>query len=78
MVDQRRIPEARLAIMLGKRERMPAKRMMEMPLPTPNSVTRSPIHITKEEPAISVMTITRAGHTPSAPVSRMPYRRIMK
>ena len=58
-----------LPTMLGTRERMPANRMMEMPLPTPNSVTCSPIHITKEEPAIRVTMITRAGQMPSAPVA---------
>ena len=58
--------------MVGTRERMPANRMMEIPLPTPNSVTCSPIHITKEEPAMKLTMITRAGQMPSAPeVSRL-------
>ena len=38
--------------MLGTRDRMPANRMMEIPLPIPNSVICSPIHMTKEEPAM--------------------------
>ncbi len=41
--------------MLGTRDRIPANRMMEIPLPIPNSVTCSPIHITKEEPAMKEM-----------------------
>ena len=60
-----------LEIMVGTRERMPAKRMMEMPLPTPNSVTCSPIHMTKEEPATKEMMMTRACQTVgSATLSR--------
>ena len=43
---------------------MPANRMMEIPLPIPNSVICSPIHITKEEPAMKDTMITSAGHTP--------------
>ena len=61
------MPSIMPEIMVGTRDRMPANRMMEIPLPTPNSVTCSPIHITKEEPAIMVTMMTRAGQTPSAP-----------
>ena len=64
--------------MTGTRERIPANRMMEMPLPTPNSVTCSPIHITKEEPAMKVTMMTRAGQMPSAPVWSRLALRIMK
>ena len=50
--------------MLGTRDRIPANRMMEIPLPIPNSVTCSPIHITKEEPAMKEIMMTSAAHTP--------------
>ena len=43
---------------------MPANRMMEIPLPIPNSVICSPIHITKEEPAMKDTMMTRAGQKP--------------
>ena len=46
--------------MLGTRDRMPANRMMEIPLPIPNSVICSPIHMTKEEPAMKEMMMTSA------------------
>ena len=49
--------------MAGTRDRIPANRMMEMPLPIPNSVICSPIHITKEEPAMKDAMMTRAAHT---------------
>ena len=48
---------------VGTRDRMPANRIMEMPLPIPNSVICSPIHITKEEPAMKETVMTRAAHT---------------
>ena len=51
---------------VGIRDRMPANRMMEMPLPMPNSVTCSPIHMTKEEPAMKDTTMTSAGQMPVA------------
>ena len=59
-----------LPTMLGTRDRMPANRMTEIPLPIPNSVTCSPIHITKEEPAMKEMMMTRAAQTPV--LVRMP------
>ena len=49
--------------MVGTRDMMPANRIMEMPLPIPNSVICSPIHITKEEPAMKETVMTRAAHT---------------
>ena len=58
----------------GPRATMPANRMMEMPLPTPNSVICSPSHITKAEPAVKAAMITMAGHTPSAEIT--PAERI--
>ena len=70
--DHRLTPWTMLETMVGTRETMPAKRMMEMPLPTPNSVTCSPIHMTKEEPAIMETMMTRAGQTPSAPTASRP------
>lgn len=66
---QARLPLETLVIMvpmeLGKRAMMLANRMMEMPLPTPNSVTCSPIHMMSAEPAMKVMMMTMAGHTPA-------------
>ena len=56
--------------MLGTRDRMPANRMMEIPLPIPNSVTCSPIHITKEEPAMKDTIMTSAAQIPV--LVRMP------
>ena len=53
-----------LPTMLGTRDRMPANRMMEIPLPIPNSVIYSPIHMTKEEPAMKEIMMTRATQTP--------------
>ena len=50
---------------LGKRAMMLANRMMEMPLPTPNSVTCSPIHMMRAEPAMKVMMMTMAGQMPT-------------
>ena len=65
---QARAPLATLVIMvpmeLGKRAMMLANRMMEMPLPTPNSVTCSPIHMISAEPAMKVMMMTMAGQMP--------------
>ena len=61
---------AMLPTMLGMRDRIPANRMMEIPLPIPNSVICSPIHMTKEEPAMKEAMMTRAAQTPL--VVRMP------
>ena len=49
--------------MLGTREMMPANRIMEIPLPTPNSLHCSPSHIRKLEPATQETMITRATQT---------------
>ena len=57
-------------IMFGTREIMPANRMIEIPLPIPNSLTCSPSHITKLEPATNEMIMTVAGQKPDC--SRMP------
>ena len=48
----------------GIREIMEANRIMEIPLPIPNSVICSPSHIMKAEPAVKVMTITMPVSTP--------------
>ena len=48
---------------LGKRATMLAKRITEMPLPTPNSVICSPIHMMRAEPAMKVMMMTMGGQT---------------
>ena len=57
-------------IILGNRETIPANRMMEMPLPMPNSVICSPSHIRKAEPAVKDRTMTmpthRAGRVPAS------------
>ena len=63
-------PETMEETMDGTRDRIPANRMMEMPLPIPNSVICSPIHITKEEPAMKDAMMTRAAQTPV--LVRMP------
>ena len=51
-------PTHMVMTMLGPRDRMPANRMMEMPLPMPNSVICSPSHMTKAEPAVKLSTMT--------------------
>ena len=62
---QKRLPEIMLAeiweTMEGIREMMPANRIMEIPLPTPNSLHCSPSHIRKLEPATKAIMITRAA-----------------
>ena len=47
-------PVTQSMIIWGNRETMPANRMMEMPLPMPNS----PSHIRKAEPAVKEITMT--------------------
>ena len=58
-----RVPFERDVTMLltscGIRETIPANRIMEIPLPMPNSLICSPIHIRKDAPAVKVRTITR-------------------
>ena len=44
---------------------MPAKMISEMPLPMPRSVIRSPSHMMKAVPAVSVITVMKVNHTPS-------------
>ena len=60
-----RLPEITLLIVLamltGKREIIPAKRIMEMPFPMPYSVICSPSHIISAEPEVNVSTITIAA-----------------
>ena len=53
---------------------MLAKRITEMPLPTPNSVICSPIHMMRAEPAMKVMMMTIAGQMPEPSVVSMPSR----
>ena len=48
----------------GPREMMPAKRMIEIPLPIPFWVMCSPIHIISAVPAVNAMMMTMAAHTP--------------
>ena len=50
-----------LPTMLGPRATIPANRMMEMPLPMPNSVICSPSHIRKAEPATKAAIMTKAA-----------------
>ena len=45
----------------GMREIMEANRMMEIPLPIPNSVICSPSHMMNAEPATKVTMITNAA-----------------
>ena len=49
---------------LGIREMMEANRMMEIPLPMPNSVICSPSHMMNAEPAVKVSTMTRPVRKP--------------
>ena len=53
-----------LFTMPGMPEMMLANRIMEMPLPIPNSVICSPSHITRAEPAVKARMITTAGRKP--------------
>jgi hypothetical protein len=46
----------------GMRETIPAKMMSETPLPTPNSVMSSPIHMTSIEPAAMMMTLVMSAN----------------
>ena len=48
----------RLMTLSGIREMMLANRIMEMPLPMPNSVICSPSHMTRAEPAVKARTMT--------------------
>ena len=48
-----------LLMRVGIREMMPAKRIIEMPLPMPNSSICSPIHIRKDAPAVKLRMMTR-------------------
>ena len=41
----------------GRRETMPAKMMSDTPLPMPNSVISSPIHISANVPAVTAVNI---------------------
>ena len=56
------------SIMEGPRDRMPANRMIEIPLPMPNSVICSPSHMMKADPAVKDTMITMAAHQPGTPV----------
>ena len=47
---------------------MPANRMIEIPLPMPNSVICSPSHMMKADPAVKDTMITMAAHQPGTPV----------
>jgi len=51
---------------LGILDTMFINRIIEIPLPTPFSVTRSPSHITKALPVVNVMITSRY---PSGPVT---------
>ena len=42
---------------------MPAKMISEMPLPMPRSVMRSPSHMMKAVPAVSVITVMKVNHS---------------
>ena len=62
------VPPAMLEMLemteVGKRLTMLAKRMMEMPLPMPNSVICSPSHMMSAEPEVKVMMMTIAAQMP--------------
>ena len=50
----------RLERSCGTRQRILIRRTMEIPLPTPFSLIRSPIHIRKQEPAVRATTTAKA------------------
>ena len=50
--------------LVGRREMMLANRIMEMPLPMPNSVICSPSHMIRAEPEVKVRIMTIADQTP--------------
>ena len=58
--------------MPGMPEMIFANRIMEMPLPIPNSVICSPSHITKAEPAVKDRMMTTAGRTPCLVMMEKP------
>ena len=64
--------ENRVPIIPGIPEMMLANRIMEMPLPIPNSVICSPSHITKAEPAVKVRMMTMAGTKPFSVMMEKP------
>ena len=70
--------EIEVMMLSGKREMMEANRIMEMPLPMPNSVICSPIHITRAEPAVKVRMITIACHTPYSASSSNPLTVLLR
>ena len=49
----------------GPRAIIPANKIIDIPLPIPNSVICSPSHIKSDAPATNVMIMTIAGHMPS-------------
>ena len=65
LAAQLRTPVTSVVIMLGIRDTIPVKRMIEMPLPTPNSVICSPNHMRNTAPAVKETTITMAAQIPS-------------
>ena len=65
-------------IMLGTREIMPANRIMEIPLPTPNSLHCSPSHIRKLEPATQETIMTRAAQIVSLVSMLMPLKPLFR
>ena len=50
--------------LVGRREMMLANRIMEMPLPMPNSVICSPSHMISAEPEVKVRMMTIADQMP--------------
>ena len=50
-----------VATAVGKRATMLVNRMIEMPLPMPNSVICSPSHMISAEPEVNVSTMTMAA-----------------
>ena len=61
----------------GKRETILANRMMEIPLPMPNSVICSPSHMIRAEPEVKVRMMTIAAQTPWPSAVRKPDFMIM-
>ena len=61
----------------GTRATMPAKIRREMPLPMPWSDSSSPIHITAIEPAVSVVTTSKASKKLPEKIPRLPSHAVI-
>ena len=63
--DTHHVMDTMVPTIAGIPEMILANRIMEMPLPIPNSVICSPSHITMAEPAVKARMMVTAGRKPS-------------